>query len=196
MLNHHFATRAPNHCNLRAPRARTLCSAYLQMGSKGDRRAPRTERKVLGNPGCSNHASRYRIPQRSRWDHSERTLPFCAESRPGPLRMLSPPRRLPRANERSPLRVLPGAGQGGDGGDRQHPGHEPTGEMESGSGAAEAQQPSFPRQGGPRLSHTRTCEDSDMNQAVCRWGLGCSRILYRHLGPRWRRRPLRCKYWN
>lgn len=80
-------------------------------------------------------------------------------------------------NERSPLRVLPGAGQGGDRGDRQHPGREPAGEMESGSEAAEAQQPGFPRQGGPRLSHTRTCEDGYMNQAVCRWGLGCSRIL-------------------
>lgn len=117
MLNHHFATRAPNHCDPRAPRARAPCSAYLQMRFGDDRRVPKTKRKVLGKPECSSHVSRYCIPQRSRREHSERTLPFCAESRPGPMRMLSPPRRLPRATERPPLRVMPGARRGGDGGD-------------------------------------------------------------------------------
>lgn len=66
MLNHHFATRAPNHCDPRALRARALCSAYPKRRSGDDRQAPKTKRKVLGNPECSSLVSRYRIPQRSR----------------------------------------------------------------------------------------------------------------------------------
>lgn len=90
MLNHHFATRAPNHGDPRAPRARTLCPTYPPRRSGGDRRAPRAERKALDEAGCSSHASRYRIPRRSRRDHSERPLPSSAQRRPVPLRMLSP----------------------------------------------------------------------------------------------------------
>lgn len=80
MLNHHFATGAPIHRDPRAPRAQAQRSAYPQRRSSGDRRAPRTERKELGQAGCSSHASRYRIPQRSssRRDHSERPLPSSA----------------------------------------------------------------------------------------------------------------------
>lgn len=74
MLNHHFATRAPNHRDPRAPGARSLRSAYPQRRSGGGRRAPTTERKVLGRAECSSHANRYRIPQRSRREHRGRFL--------------------------------------------------------------------------------------------------------------------------
>lgn len=55
-------------------RAPALRSAYPQRRSGKGRRAPKTERKVLGRAECSSHASRYRIPQRSRREHSGRFL--------------------------------------------------------------------------------------------------------------------------
>lgn len=159
MLNHHFATRAPNHRDPRAPGARSLRSAYPQRRSGGGRRAPTTERKVLGRAECSSHANRYRIPQRSRREHRGR---FLLAPGAGPAHCAcsvrrAAPRRFPGAAERPALRVLPGTRQGGGGGgDGRRPRPEPAGGTESGRGAAGARQPGFPRPGVSRLGHTGT----------------------------------------
>lgn len=164
MLNHHFATRAPNRRDPRAPRARTLRSAYPQRRSRGGRRAPRTERKVLGSAGCSSHASRYRIPQRSRRDHRER---FLLAPEPALLTahaQYAAPRRLPGAAEPRSLRVLPGARQGRG---RRAAKAGASGLEGVSPGAAATQPPGFPGRGRVRLGHGgRTRKGSDVYLAV------------------------------
>ena len=164
MLNHHFATRAPNHRDLRAPRARALRSAYPQRRSEGGRRAPRTERKVLGSAGCSSHASRYRIPQRSRRDHSERFL--LAPSRPRSLRMLSLPRRA--ASREPPSGRLSGFSLEPDKAwNRGRPRHRLTGGTECSRGAAGAGPPGLPERGGTLLGHAGFTRESGYVYLVC-----------------------------
>lgn len=86
VLNHHFAPGRQTTVT-RGPAGAGAPSAYPQRRSRGGRRAQRTERRVLGSAGCSSHASWYRIPQRSRWDHGER---FLLEQRAGPAHCACP----------------------------------------------------------------------------------------------------------
>lgn len=164
MLNHHFATRAPNHRDLRAPRARTLRSAYPQRRSEGGRRAPRTERKVLGSAGCSSHASRYRIPQRSRRDHRERFL--LAPSRPRSLRMLSLPRRA--ASREPPSGRLSGFSLEPD--KAWTAGGQDTGWREGRNVARELQEPGHQASPGEEGPCWVTL-DSRVRAAVCLWSV-------------------------
>lgn len=71
-------------------RIRTLRST-THRGVRGRQAGAEDRRKCWAAAGCSSHASRYRIPQRSRQDHRERFL--LAPSRPRSPRMLRLPRR-------------------------------------------------------------------------------------------------------